>query len=365
VLPDGKAEEFYGTAQDAKATVDLIEHWVRENDHWNAPKYLLSESYGTIRSAVVARLLAGGPTETGTMDGMTLNGVILLGQSLDGKNSAGDDGGYLNVLPTLAATACYHGKGPAGCTAASQVAEARKFAADSYLKALYAGSNLTAAECEAMAARLATLTGLSAAFVLKSELRINASAFARELLSDQGKQIGAYDGRYTLPLTVNGNDPVADDPAMGQYVPGFLAAYNTYARHELGVAIDDTYEAIAFRSVNMRWDYGRGPGIGPDTNYATDLSIAMRRNPHLRLMVGTGYYDLVTPLGSAEFIVAHARFPLNATEMHLYPSGHMPYLGADARQMLARDIRAFITGGGVAKEQSGRKHRDDRSSVLW
>ncbi len=86
---------------------------------------------------------------------------------------------------------------------------------------------------------------------------------------------------------------------MGQYVPGFVAAYNSYASNELGVAIDDTYQAIAFRAVNAPWDYGRGPGGGADKNFATDLAVAMRRNPQLRLMVGTGYYDLVTTLGSA------------------------------------------------------------------
>ncbi|HSZ62826.1 MAG TPA: hypothetical protein VK828_13570 [Terriglobales bacterium] len=345
VLPDGKPEEFYGTQQDAKMTVDLIERWVRENDRWNSPKYLVSESYGTIRAAVVSRLLMGGPTETGSMDGMTLNGVILLGQAMDFKGSAGDDGAYLNLLPTLAATACYHGKVAAGCSPATQVAEARKFAADDYQRALYKGSDLPQDERDAVAAKLAALTGLSADFIRSNDLRISAAAFEREILKDRGEQVGAYDARYTLPLSPSGKDPVADDPAMAQYVPGFVASYNLYAHDDLGISIDEAYEAISFRTVNSRWDYGRGPGVSPDTNYAPDLSIAMRRNPHLRLMVGAGFYDLVTPLGSAEYIIAHARIPMSATEMHLYPSGHMPYLGTEARQMLARDVRAFISGG--------------------
>ncbi len=345
VLPDGKPEEFYGTQQDAKVTVDLIERWVRENDRWNAPKYLVSESYGTIRAAVVSRLLAGGPTETGSMDGMTLNGIILLGQAMDFKGSAGEDGGYLNLLPTFAATACYHGKAATGCTAAAQVAEARKFAADEYLKTLYKGTDLPSAERDAIAAHLATLTGLSPDFIRKNDLRISAATFAQEILKDRGEQVGAYDARYTLPLSPSGKDPVTDDPAMGQYVPGFVASYNIYSREDLGVSMDENYEAISFRAVNARWDYGRGPGVGGDSNYAADLSIAMRRNPHLRLMVGAGYYDLVTPLGSADYVIAHAHIPMAATEMHLYPSGHMPYLGTEARQMLARDVRAFVTGG--------------------
>lgn len=343
LLPDGKPQQFYGTQQDAKAAVDIIEQWVRENDRWDSPKYLIAESYGTIRAAVVAALLAGGPTETGNMDGITLNGIILLGQTMDMTGSAGTDGRYLTVLPTLAATACYHGKAAPGCTPAEQVADAEKFASDAYLKTLYAGSELPAAERQTIVARLAALTGLSPTFISQNNLRISASAFAHELLRDQDKEIGLYDGRFTLPLAPTGHDPVADDPAMGQYVPAFVAAYNLYTRHELAVSIDETYLAIAFRSVNLRWDYGRGPGAGPSGNYSADLAVAMRRNPELRLMVGEGYYDLVTPLGSAVYAISHGDFPLDRTSLRLYPSGHMPYLGTEGRQMLARDVRAFIT----------------------
>jgi carboxypeptidase C (cathepsin A) len=341
VLPEGKPEDFYGTMPDAKATVDLIEHWVRENNRWNAPKYILGESYGTIRAAVVARLLAGGPTETGNMDGMTLNGVILLGQALDMRSSVGEDIASVNLLPSLAATACYHGKAAAGCNPETQMADARKFASDAYLKALYAGRNLLSSERDAVATQFSTLTGLSPDFMRKNDLRVSASAFEQELLKDRGQQVGAYDARYTLPLAPSGKDPVSDDPAMGQYVPGFVAAFNSYQHDELGVSLDEKYEAISFRGVNFHWDYGHGS----DGSYAEDLSIAMRRNPRLRLMIGTGYYDLVTPLGSAEYVVAHTDFPSTATEMHTYPSGHMPYLGTKARQMLAHDVRTFITSG--------------------
>lgn len=344
ILPEGKPEQFYGTTQDAKLTVDLIQRWTRENDRWNAPKFLLSESYGTIRAAVVARLLAGGPMETGNMDGITLNGVILLGQAMDMGGTAGDDGRVLNTLPTLAATACYHGKVAARCSPAAQIEAANQFIANEYLDALYAGARLSDTQRNSVIERLAALTGLPRNVVSENNMRISAGLFARSLLADQGQEVGMYDGRYTLPLAASGKDPVADDPAMGQYVPGFVAVYNTYARKDLGVNIDDTYQAISFRAVNFPWDYGRGPGAGADKNFATDLAVAMRRNPQLRLMVGTGYYDLVTTLGSAEYTVTHAGIPLTATQFHLYPSGHMPYLGNEARQALARDVRAFIAG---------------------
>ncbi|MFD2781799.1 hypothetical protein ACFS32_12610 [Novosphingobium pokkalii] len=79
-------------------------------------------------------------------------------------------------------------------------------------------------------------------------------------------------------------------------------------------------------------------------NYATDLATAMNRNPALRVLVGTGFYDLVTPLGTARDTMAHSGAPADRVAFRTYPAGHMAYLGRDARQALAADLRAFITG---------------------
>lgn len=347
ILPAGKPEDYYGADADAAATVKIIEDWVRAHGRWNAPKYLLSESYGTVRAALVARLLAGGPMETGRMDGVTLNGVILLGQALDMRDKG--DLAYQTALPTLAATACYFGKVQPGCTPAGQAEAARRFAADDYGKALYAGSALPEAERAAVAAKLSTLIGLPQGAIEGADLRVSAGAFSHMLLAAKGEQLGLYDGRFTLPLKASGGDPVADDPAMGQYVPGFVAAFNGYERGELGVTIDADYQAIGFREVNAHWDYGSGPGVPAAHDFADDLAIAMRRNPQLRLMVGCGYYDLVTTLGSAEYTVSHAGIPLAATSFHYYTAGHMSYLGDAPRRALAADLRAFVTAAPAAR----------------
>lgn len=341
LLRDGKPEQFYGLQADARATVAIIQQWVRANAAWNAPKFLLSESYGTIRAALVAKLLAGGPTMTGAMEGMTLNGVIMIGQGM--ALGASGDQAVLTSLPTLAATACFHGKGPGGCTPQGQAEKARRFIEERYLRALWLGSDLPPTERDAIASSLATLTGLPKSTVLDHDLRISAGDFSRELLKSQGLQIGSYDARYTLPLAASGGDPVADDPAMGQYVPAFVAAYKGYAHDELKVTLDIPYEPIAFGAINARWDYGYGPGVFAPINVAPDMATAMRRNPAMRLMIAEGYYDLVTTLGAADYILSHSGIPRDRTAMHYYPSGHMTYLGARTRAMTANDIRAFIS----------------------
>lgn len=340
ILPDGKPEAYFGTAADARMTVDIINKWIREKNAWNTPKFLMGESYGSVRAALVARMLAGGPTATGHMDGVTLNGVILLGQDMMPENAANVRA--LTSLPSLAASACYHGRGPAGCTAQGQARQAQDFILDSYGKALWQGASLPAAQRSAVVATLSALLGLPAAVIDEKDLRIQPADFARELLADKRIQLGLYDARFRYGGGPGGGDPIADDPAMGQYVPGFIAGANMYLRDELKVTIDAPYHPIEFISVNARWNWGDGPGIYRPVDAAKDMAIAMRRNPALRLFIGTGYYDLVTSVGAAAHVVNQAGFPPGATELHEYESGHMPYLGDAPRRKLAADVRDFV-----------------------
>ena len=70
----------------------------------------------------------------------------------------------------------------------------------------------------------------------------------------------------------------------------------------------------------------------------------MRRNPQLRVLVGTGYFDLVTTLGAAEEAVALSGMDMDRVSQLTYTSGHMPYMGKRSRAKLASDVRAFLRG---------------------
>ncbi|MFO1465921.1 MAG: hypothetical protein U1F35_05705 [Steroidobacteraceae bacterium] len=183
--------------------------------------------------------------------------------------------------------------------------------------------------------------------MLEHDLRVPAGEFAWLLLAGEGLRLGMYDSRYTLPAAGAGHDPVGDDPAMGQYVPAFIAAWSEYARNGLGVDLPLQYEAIAFGSVNGRWDYGSGDGVPAGRNFAQDLAAGANHNPALRVFIGAGYFDLVTTLGEAEYTLAHAAIPPERVEFHYYESGHMPYLGTPPRQALAGDLRRFIAPTGA------------------
>jgi carboxypeptidase C (cathepsin A) len=166
-------------------------------------------------------------------------------------------------------------------------------------------------------------------------------AYAKQLLAGQGLEAGIYDSRYTLPLAASGGDPVADDPAMGRYVPGLVAAFNEMMRNDLKVDMDIPYTAIRFE-LAFKWNFAR-TGVPERQSYAADLATAMRRTPKLRVLVAAGYYDMLTTPAAAESQVKAGGLPADRVTFKNYESGHMLYLGNTAERF-ADDVRTLIDG---------------------
>ena len=102
--------DFYGVTKDAQSIAQFIRLWLNENGRWNSPKYLGGESYGTTRSAAVLNQLEGAYND------VALNGVILISTVLDfgaGADTPGNEMTHILNLPSMAATALYHGKAQA------------------------------------------------------------------------------------------------------------------------------------------------------------------------------------------------------------------------------------------------------------
>src|SRR6185295_14831128 len=180
-----KEKAFYGVDPDADAFADFITQFLSKYGRWNSPKYLFGESYGTTRSAVLARLLV-------TEKMVDLNGVILLSQILcfdgdvDGPDgNPGVDLPYQLALPTYAATAWYHKKLPdRPGSLEAVIAEAEKFAMTEYAAALAAGNTLEPLQRKAVLDKLHHLTALPVAYLDKADLRVTAREFAKTLQDD-------------------------------------------------------------------------------------------------------------------------------------------------------------------------------------
>ncbi|MDG2523041.1 hypothetical protein P7B02_16010 [Caulobacter segnis] len=342
----GKAEDFWGVDQDADSVAQFIELWLTENGRWTSPKFIMGESYGSVRAALMPRALMGGPTYLGMMRGITVNGIVLLGTTLESRDGPPKPEAAFtsaaNDLTAQAATAWAHGRtAHQGKTLADFQAEVDRFAAGEYEDALRrnAASPLPPAERQALVAKLSGYTGLPAD-AYAQDLKVPTGLFARRLLADKGLSVGLYDGRYTLPTKGSGNEPVADDPAMGRYVPGFVAAFHQMLHDDLKVGMERPYGAIVWRDLLSKWKWSRAQ-VPQGQSFAVDIATAMRRNERLQVLVASGSYDLVTTPAAARRSLQAADLPTDRVTFRDYPSGHMLYLG-DTAAAFSDDVRALI-----------------------
>jgi carboxypeptidase C (cathepsin A) len=343
-----KEKAFYGVDQDAHAFANFIVEFLSRHNRWNSPKYLFGESYGTTRSAALANILQSEKS-------LDLNGVILLSQILNFDDSAdapqfnpGVDLPYVLALPTYAATAWYHHK------MANQPAElepllreVENFAISEYAQALAAGSTLAPERKSAIAAKLSAYTGLAADYIERANLRVNGGEFEKTLLGSD-VTTGRLDTRFAGP-TIDPMSKEADyDPQSASISSAYVSAFNDYVRSTLKFGDKKTYKPET--DVEKIWDFQHQPPgtlqkMPGSTNVMTDLAVAMKQNPNLKVQLNGGYYDLATPFFAAVYELH--QLPIQASlegniEMHFYTSGHMVYAHEPDLKALHANVAAFI-----------------------
>ena len=158
----------------------------------------------------------------------------------------GNDDPYALYLPTYAAVAHYHGK-HGDRPLRDVLAEAEAYAERDYLWVLARGSRLTADERAAAAARVAELSGLSADYVDRVNLRPEHIRFLTELLRDRPLVVGRIDGRFTGWDSDYGRETWSSDPSINAIIGPYTAALNHYVRAELGYSNDLPYEVLTDR----------------------------------------------------------------------------------------------------------------------
>lgn len=348
ILNEERQKEVYSIEQDAQIFAEYIWYWQNREKRWNSPKYVMGESYGTLRACLIPTFLMGGPfSVSAAATGLTLDGIILMGSAVT------INPGIIPVreslvepmvldFPTMAACNWYHTKGEKP-ELKSFIEEAFTFAEGELLSGLYKGNSLTEEERRSFFEKLSYFTGLPESLLVRKHGRIDTATFSRERLGHEGLDIGLYDGRYVLPQSnrIGTPDPVADDGAMGLYTPAFRGAFEQLVR-ELGIKTEQSYKIINF-SVNGMWSYdsARTP--------AEHLQAAIRRNKSLRILICSGCYDLVTTMGQARYAANHFDRAEDQIIVKEYESGHMPYLGKDSRKALAEDCRNLILKKPVTK----------------
>ncbi len=344
VIGKGKVEDYWGLTEDARSIALFMRQWITKNKRWNSPKYIAGESFGTTRAAGVAAVLEEDGQE------VSLNGLILISQALDYAGSTSDLDNiisYLTYLPSMATSAWYHRKAGSGKTLEQFAEEARTFTWDEYAPALYKGTRLSADQKKQIAQRLSYFTGLPQAYIERSNNRVLINRFRKELLRDKGMTIGQLDGRYVGMES----DEAADRPTLGDaasYSIGsaYTAALNHYLSSKLNVEMDRPY-ITSNSQLGTKWRWRDVPeGSYWEPSYVTvgrKLGDAMRRNKDLKVMVASGYYDLVTPFFDAEYTFSRYGILPERVQMTYYEAGHMMYLHEPDLIKLTNDIRVFLS----------------------
>jgi carboxypeptidase C (cathepsin A) len=338
-VPGEPDKQFHGVEEDIRSVGDFIRLYATRNRRWTSPKFLAGESYGTTRAAGLSGYLQ-------QRYGMYLNGIILISSILNFQTAEFDTGNdlpYILYLPTYTAIAWYHKKLPADLQTDLQKAiqESRSFAAHEYSDVLMVGDSLPAARRAEIAQKLSRLTGLSAEYIERSNLRIEIQRFDKELLRDQRRTVGRLDGRFTgIDEDAAGARPDYD-PSLAAIVGPYTATFHDYVRGDLKFESDLFYEYLTGRV--RPWNYE--PYENRYVNVAETLRVAMTQNPFLRVFVGKGYYDLATPFYAAEYTFDHLSLD-DSLRGHLsggyYEAGHMMYVHQPSLVKLKQDLSQFI-----------------------
>jgi len=336
----GTGKDFYGIQPDVEAFAQFIEKYISKNNRWNSPKYLYGESYGTVRSEVLANYLE-------QAEDINPNGVMLQ-SAYTGEGSFGGDKEFETDLPTMAAAAWYHHKlANRPGQLAPFLAGVEKFAMNQYAVALNAGNTLSSADSHAIAQKLHDYTGVSTAYLEAHHLRMGIGEFRHQLLGDQGTTIGELDARFTGPQ-MDPNSPQAEyDPQSAAISAAYVAGFNQYAHNVLKYGRDLTYRPEAYGIITgwtqtVRNPMGRGQGrMTP----GDALAQALKFNPKLRVEVDAGYFDLNLPYYGMVYSVNHLALPQDIQghiQFKFYGAGHMIYVNIPALKELHDNTAAFI-----------------------
>lgn len=345
----GTPKMVWGLDADARTFARFIGNYITQHDRWNSPKFLFGESYGTTRSAVLARDLQ--------QNSIALNGVVLLSAilnfdlSVDGaEGNPGVNISYATALPSYAATAWYHNKlpGERPKDLPAFLDKVEHFAMTDYLLAINKANRLDDAAKRKIAETLHQYTGLSVDYLLEANLTVTGGQFAHELLNADDRVTGRLDSRYSGPVM----DPLSErahyDPLMSAVGGPTVALFNSYVRNTLKFGEGMHYRPSVYRQIYSKgggwdWDHGRFGSGTP--NVMNDLAMTMIQNPNMNVLLTGGYMDLGTPYYAAEFEMYQLPIPQKLRKnihIEFFPSGHMIYVDPQSHKGLHEATEKFI-----------------------
>lgn len=333
------ASKFFGLTGDIESIGEFIRMYLGRNERWSSPLFLVGESYGTTRAAGLSNHLFE--------RGIALNGIVLVSTVMNFQSLSFADNNDLPLIlifPSYTATAWYHKQLPAELQRKplrEVLNESEQFAMNEFGPAMLRIDKLSAPEKNALLDKFSRLSGLGRDFVDENNFRVTLGEFNKELLRKQRRSTGRLDSRFLGFDKDSAGTSTDFDPSMTAIRTPYTAVFNDYVRRELGYKSDLEYYILG-GGITSPWNWGVNNQYA-DTSQA--LSSAMRKNPYMKVMVASGYYDMATPYFAAEYTVSamnlDPQLRRNFTFTY-YEAGHMMYIEKESLRKLKVDVTGFI-----------------------
>ncbi len=338
------AKEFWKIERDLKALGEFMSKFLSLKHRWDSPVFVAGESYGGFRAAKLARIAQ-------EEFGVGINGAILISPALEFALLDPSDYDllpWIDVLPSMAATAAYHGKAsaPADTGDLDGVRRAAEQLCYREVPRLLLGADdLSARDRSRIIGRISRHTGLDSSLVDACGGRVSPRRFARELLRDRGLVCGMYDATVTTRDPFPDRDSFAGpDPTLRSIERLFAGGVNTHLRRNLGLSTDRDYHLLSME-VNRGWQVDvERHALASQIGATDDLRYGMSLNPHMRVRISHGIYDLVTPYFASDRMARLMRLPESpnaALSLRHYRGGHMFYAWQASREQFKNDMADF------------------------
>ncbi|WP_415748918.1 S10 family serine carboxypeptidase-like protein [Burkholderia sp. BE24] len=345
-----KNGDLWGTDDDAQVVADFITSYTNKYNRQSSPKYLYGESYGGIRTPIVANLLEQAGTSGYAPDpsgkpAKVLAGFILNSPLVDYNSNCDMMGGRVTCegyIPSYAMAADYFKKSVkrGAQTQEQYLGELRTLARATFQTTYgpyftdgrpnnqwnaYAASTAG----QAVLNRMADYTGIPAS-TWKSSFNYTPGPFRSALVP--GYNLGRYDARMKVP---NGNSFAADS-----YIDvAFLNQLKTYFPDFVNYKTQSSYQPLNNATIgNWKWQRAGSKSYYPQS--ITDIQAVLTANPDAKLLILHGYEDIATPGFQTELDLEGVNLS-DRIPVKWFEGGHMIYNTEASRAPLKQTIDSY------------------------
>lgn len=342
-----KGSEYWQVKRDLEALGEGIRRYLNIHHRWESPIYIAGESYGGFRTAKLAKMAQQDY-------GIPLSGAIIISPALEFTLLDGSDYDvlmWIDSFPSMAAAAWVHGKSRkkrAGEELDAFRLRAAEFAVKELLPVLAAGDMYGSERKTRVLNLAADFLGLPRQLVQGKNGRVGIEYFVKNLLRQEGKQLGLYDAAVAVTDPYPDRDSwVGPDPTLHHLERVFSAGINTQLRTNIGLKTDREYDLLS-EEVNKGWKVDtRNHALESQVGATDDLRYGMSLNPDMKVYITHGIFDLVTPYFAAERITRLMKLTEEQKKqltLKHYTGGHMFYVRSESRRAFFRDMQQFYKG---------------------